>query len=62
MKELSRYELLRVVQGGKQGQTYKYTLANESLDVKQPINKLLSPQELEIRLKAVSSEEVSQKT
>ncbi|MFA5159822.1 MAG: hypothetical protein WC484_04885 [Candidatus Omnitrophota bacterium] len=50
LKELSRYELLRVAYGGKQGSTYKYTLMGDSKTSSQGLNKLLTPAELREQL------------
>ncbi|MFC1708458.1 hypothetical protein ACFL2J_00160 [Candidatus Omnitrophota bacterium] len=64
MRELSRYELLRVVQGGKQGLTFKYTLVGETENVNFAFNKLLTPAQLKasLELEVPSLPEVSQKS
>jgi hypothetical protein len=52
MKELARYELLRIIQGGKQGLTFKYTLVGETENVNLSFNKLLTPAQLKAKLEA----------
>jgi len=62
MKELGYYELLRVAQGGRQGQTYRYTLLSDDETINQTFNKLLTPAELETKLDALTSQAVSEKS
>lgn len=61
MRELARYELLRVIQGG-QGKVYKYTLAGEYRNVRDGESGLLTPHELKAKLDSLTLQELSQKS
>jgi len=61
MRELARYELLRVIQGG-QGRVYKYTLAGEYCNSENGEGKLLTPQELKAKLNSLTLQKLSQKS
>jgi len=54
IKELERYELLRVFQGG-QGRVYKYTLSPEEIESNQPSHNLLNPEQLKAKLELKTS-------
>jgi hypothetical protein len=62
MKELGHYELLRIVSGGRQGQTYRYCLLSDEETTTPTISKLLPPDELASKLNEQSLRKVSKES